>query len=66
MTDQCDLMRKCVFERNFDGYDQNNAILAPLIHFHDPSRTVSREPNIHSGIFNNAEQFSVEVSFNTF
>ena len=66
MTDQCDLMGKYVFERYFDGVDQNNAILAPLIDCHDPSRTVSRDPIIHSGPFNNAEQFFIDVSFNTF
>ena len=66
MTDQCDLMGKCVFERHFDGDDQNNAILAPLIDCHDPSRSVSSEPNVHSGIFNSAKQFSIDVSFNTF
>ena len=55
-----------VFERHFDGDDQKSAILAPLIDCHDPDRTVSGEPNMHSGSFNNAEQFSIDVSFNTF
>ena len=54
------------FERHFDGEDQKNAILAPLIDCHDPGRTVSREPNIQGGSFTNAEQFSIHVSFNTF
>ena len=58
-------MVKHVFERHFDGDDQNNLILAPLIDCHDPGRTVSREPNIHSGSFNTAEQFSIDVSSNT-
>ena len=44
------------------GDNQKNVILAPLI----DGRTVSREPNIHSGSFNNAEQFSINVSFNMF
>ena len=57
---------KYVFERHFDGADQKNAILAPLIDCHDQGRTVSGEPNIHSGSFNNAEQFSIDFSFNTF
>ena len=54
--------------RKYHGDDQKNAILAPLIDYHDPGRTVSREPNIHcdSGSFKNAEQFSIGVSFNTF
>ena len=59
-------MGKYVFERHFDGTYQKNAILAPFIDCHDPGRTVSRELNIHSGSFNNAEQFSINVSFNTF
>ena len=42
------------------------AILAPLIDCHAPDRTVSGEQNMHSGSFNNAEQFSIDVSFNTF
>ena len=46
--------------------DQKNVILAPLIGCHDAGRIVSREPNIHSGSFNNAVQFSIDVSFNTF
>ena len=44
---------KYIFERHFDGDDQKNAILAPLVDYHDPGRTVSREPNIHYG----SEQF---------
>ena len=51
------LMGKYVFERYFDGDDQKNAIEAPLtrvIDWHDPGRIDSREPNIHSGSFNNA------------
>ena len=59
-------MGKYVSERHCDGDDQMNVILVPLIDCHDPGRTVSREPNIHSGSFNNAEQFSIYVSFNTF
>ena len=55
-----------VFERHFDSDDQKNAILGPLIDCHNPARTVSRESNIHSGSFNNADQFSIDVSFNTF
>ena len=52
-------MEKYIFERHFDGYEQNNATLAPLIDCHDPARTDSREPNIHSGSLNNVEQFSI-------
>ena len=48
-------MGKYVFERHFDGNNQKNAILAPLIDCHDLDRTVSGGPNIHSGSFNNAE-----------
>ena len=48
------LMGKYVFERHFDGDDQKNVILAPLIDFHDPCITVSMEPNMRSGSFNNA------------
>ena len=59
-------MKKNALERYFDGDDQNNAVLAPLINCQDPGRTISREPNIHSGSLNNADQFSVDVSFNTF
>ena len=59
-------MGKYVFERHFDGYNQKNAIFAPLIDCHDPAGTVSREPNMHSGSFNNAEQFSINFPFNTF
>ena len=33
---------------------------------HDPGTTVPGEPNIHSGSFNNDEQFYIDVSFNTF
>ena len=51
------------FERHFDGDDHKIATLAPFIDCHDPGRTVSWEPNIHSGLFNNAEQFSIDVSF---
>ena len=32
----------------------------------DPGRTVSGEPNVHSGSFNSAEQFSIDVSFDMF
>ena len=32
----------------------------------DPGRIVSREPNIQSGYFNNAEKFSIDVYFITF
>ena len=51
-------MWKYVFERHFDGDDLKNATLAPLIDCLDPVRTVSREPNIHSGSFNNTEHSS--------
>ena len=54
-------MGKCGFRD-----DQKKAILAPLINCHDPCKTVSRQPNIHSGSFNNDEQFSIDVLFNTF
>ena len=37
-----------------------------IIDCHDPGRTVSWEQNMHSGSFNNAEQFSINVCFNTF
>ena len=37
------------------------AIFIPLIGGCIPGRTVSRESNIHSGTFHNAEQFSVVV-----
>ena len=50
-------MWKYVLERHFDGDNQNNAILAPLIDCHDPGRTVSVEQNIHSDSVNNAERF---------
>ena len=43
-----------------------NAILALLIDCHGQWRTVSGEPNIHSCSFNNAKQFFIDVSFNTF
>ena len=36
---------------HFDGGDQKNAILAPLIDCHDLDKTVSREPNIRSAFF---------------
>ena len=38
-------------------------ILAPLIDCHGPDRTVSGLLNVHSGSFNNAEQFSIDVPF---
>ena len=60
------LMGKYVFERYFDGDDQKIAILAPYIDCHDPDRIDSREPNIHSGSYNNTEHFSIDVSFSTF
>ena len=44
--------------------NQKNAILAPLVVSHDPGITVSREPNIHSGSFNNSKRFSTDVAFN--
>ena len=59
-------MGKYVFERHFDGADQKNTILAPLIDCHDPGRIVSGEPNIHNCPFDNAEQFSIDVTFNSF
>ena len=37
-----------------------------MIDCHDAGRTVSGEPNIKSGSINNAEQFSIDVSFSTF
>ena len=46
----------------FQSDDQENAILEPLIDYHDPGRIVSGEPNIHGGSFNNTEQFSIDVS----
>ena len=33
---------------------------------HDPGVSVSREPNTHSGSFNNSKRFSTDVAFNTF
>ena len=60
------LIGKDVFERHFDHDNQKNAILAPLIDYHDPGRNVSREPKIHSGSFHNTERFSINVSFNDF
>ena len=60
------LMRKYVFERHFDGDDQTNAIFGPLMDCQDPGRIFSREPNIYSGSLNNAGEFSIDVSFNTF
>ena len=59
-------MGKFVFERHFDGGGQKNDILPLLIDSHDSSRTVSGEPNIHHGSFNNVEQFSMDISFNMF
>ena len=50
-----------VFERHFDVDDQKNVIIEPLVDCHDSGEIVSREPNMHSGSFNNAD-----VSFNTF
>ena len=66
MVDSYNTLRGNVFERHFGYEDQKNATLAPLIDCHDPGRTVSREPNIHSGSLNNAEQFSIDVNFNMF
>ena len=40
-------------------FDSN---LGPMIDCHDPGRTASREPNIHNGSFNNAEQVFSYVS----
>ena len=59
-------MAKYVNERHFDSGDQKNAILAPLIDYHNPSRTVSKELNIHSSSLDNDEHFSIDVSSNTF
>ena len=59
-------IRKYALERYFDVDDQNNAVLAHLVDCHDIGRTVSRKPNIHSGSLNNADPFSIDVSFNTF
>ena len=36
-----------VFESLFDGDDQKNVILSPLINFHDPGRTVLPGSHIH-------------------
>ena len=41
-------------------------ILAPLIDCHDPGRTGSGKPYVHSCSFNDGEQISIDVSFNTF
>ena len=46
-------MGKYVFQRHFDAGDQKKATLAALIDCHHPARTDTREPNIHSGSFNN-------------
>ena len=54
------------FERHFDCDDQKNVYFAPLVDCRDPCRIVSREQNIYSGSFNNAEQFFIDVSFNAF
>ena len=59
-------MAKYLFERHFAGDDQKNAILAPLVDCHDQGRTVSGEQNKNNCSFNNAEQYSIDVSFNTF
>ena len=40
--------RKYVFERQLDGDDQNNAILAPGMNCHDPGRFVAGETHIQS------------------
>ena len=39
-----------------------NVILALLIDFHDPGRTVSMESNIYSGCFNIAKQFCIRMT----
>ena len=52
------------FERHYDGDEQNNAILAPWMDCHDTGRIISGEPNLQSVFFDNAEQFSIDVSFN--
>ena len=59
-------MGKYVFVRHCDSDNQKNVILAHLIDCHDLGRIVSKDPNMHSGFFNNAEQFSMDVSFITF
>ena len=41
-------MGKCILEKI-----QKNIILAALVDCHDPGKIVSREPNTHSGSFNN-------------
>ena len=61
-----DLLREYVFQRHFDSDDLWKAIFAPLIGRCVPGRTVSRESNIHSGTFHNADQFSIVVSFTAF
>ena len=57
---------KWVFTSPLPSTTKNDAILALLIDCHDPGKTVSREPNIYSGSFNNAEQFPKDISFNYF
>ena len=52
-------MGKYVYERHFDGDDQKNAILAALLDCANPDTIVSREPNTHSGSFNNSIDFSI-------
>ena len=59
-------MEKYVFERHIEGDDYKYAAMAPLLDFHDLGRTVYSEPNIRIGSLNNAEQFSIDVSFSTF
>ena len=55
------LMVKFVFKIHFDGNDQNNAILAPLMDCHDTGKIVSGELSIHSDSFNIAEQFPFSI-----
>ena len=52
---------KWVFTFPLPSSTKKNAILAHLIDCYDPGRTVSREPTIHSGSLNTAEQ-SLSIS----
>ena len=54
------------FSEAFGQRYVRKAISAPLIDRCLPGRTVSRESNIHSGTFHNAEQFPIVVSFTAF
>ena len=54
------------FERHFDGDNRKNALIAPLIDGKVQAELFHGEPNIHSGSFNNAKQFYINVFYNTF